>query len=970
MNIYNISARESFVDVLANHFLRLYQDKPEELSNILFLLPNRRACQSLAEAFVRIRGMQPTILPRIEPISDTQEEEVFLCGNSEILQKIAPGIDNTERTLIFTKLILQKNNSDLNDISLAQAYALAKNLADLIDTAQNEELNFSRLKNIVPEEYSEHWQQTLKLLEIITSYWPQILKDNGLSDPVERKKQLLKAELEYWQTKNQPQKIVIAGSTAAFPYLKEAVKTVAGLKGGEVYLYGLDKYCNDETWQSIDENHPQYELKALLDCLQIKRDDVENIGSNNISLREKLVSEIMRPALVSGGWRNLSEKEFPAETFENIHLINCDDVRQEAKAIALIMRETIEIPEKNIALVTSDRNLSRRVVSELKKWNINADDSAGQPLSLTHIGIYFRLIGEAITQNNISAKITLMKYPFVACGMNSGEFKQKVYRIEESLRKEEYLSAEQNCLLDSFTQRIRPLEDLYANPTVKLKEMLIAHLKVAESLADTDVKSGDKIIWKKDDGHAAAEFFADFINKSEKLGEINTNDYLPFLTTLLSEQNVRTRYGFHPRIKILGPIEARLTNYDRVIIGEANEGVWPKLPQADMWMSRSMKDSFGMSQAEKDIGIAAADFAHLLNMPEVYITRAQKADGAPTDKSRWWLRFETVLDAVYAHSDDSKKKYAFIYQQPYSGWAKNMERCAKYEFIKAPRPCPKVKYRPRRLSASQVEILMRDPYSIYAKKILRLQPLKPLDSPKEALDFGKIIHSMLEEFNTLYNGDDYPEYAAKQLLNIGLRKFDEAGIDDEVKTFWRQRLQAIADKVVSLEKENRTDIKKVHCETEGKMEFNGRAGAFLITATADRIDELKDGSLRIIDYKTGKARSKKEIEKVTAPQLPIEGMIAQEAGFENVPVGKVSGMQYWSFKGKSEKTDFEQSQNSIIKIKQVLQDLIDAFDDENRPYLAKPILGGSGQYGDYDHLSRLLEWSVKDDSENNGGSND
>ena len=340
MNIYNISAVESFVDVLANHFLRLYHNAPEELSNILFLLPNRRACQCLSEAFVRIRGMQPTILPRIEPISDMQEEEVFLCGNSEILQKITPSINNTERTLIFTKLILQKNNSDLNDISLTQAYALAKNLADLIDTAQNEELDFARLKDIVPEEYSEHWQQTLKLLEIITSYWPQILKDNGLSDPIERKKQLLKAELEYWQTKNQHQKVIIAGSTAAFPYLKEAVKTVAELKNGEVYLYGLDKYCDDETWQNIDENHPQYELKKLLDYLQIKRDDVKNIGNDDISLREKLVSEIMRPASVSGGWRNLSVREFPSESFENIHLINCDDVRQEAKTIALIMRET------------------------------------------------------------------------------------------------------------------------------------------------------------------------------------------------------------------------------------------------------------------------------------------------------------------------------------------------------------------------------------------------------------------------------------------------------------------------------------------------------------------------------------------------------------------------------------------------------------------------------------------------------
>lgn len=966
MNVYNISGNESFVDVLAGYFIKRYENKPEELSNILFLLPNRRSCQSLADAFVRYNGGKPTILPRMEPIAETDENEIFLGGGAEILPNLKPAIDSMERVFNFTKLIMHKNEYGVDDVSLAQAYALAQNLASFIDTVQNEELDFARLDNIVPDDYSDHWRKTLTLLKIITKYWPRILEENGYCDPMERRKQLLRAELDFWRTSSNRPKIVIAGSTAAFPVLKEMVKTVAEFPDGEVYLYGLDKYLDADSWKKIDENHPQYELKKLLDCLQMSRDEVVDIADKNISQREKLISEIMRPASTTGEWRKLSEKIFSADTFKDIHLINCDDMRHEAKTIAMIMRETLETEGKTVALVTVDRNLSRRVISELKKWKIDADDSAGQPLSLTHIGIYFRLIAEVIVQNTMAAKMALLKYPFTACGNNSADFKQKVYKLELALRNEEKLKAPQQALLDDFEKRLLPLKELYESPKVDLKRMLIAHIEVAQSLADTDTKTGDEIIWKNDDGNVAAEFFAALINKSDELGEIYANDYLPFLVTMMTEKNVRSRYGYHPRIKILGPIEARLTNYDRVIIGEANEGIWPQLPQTDMWMSRPMKTAFKMPQSERNIGVCAADFSHLLNAPEVYITRAQKVGGTPTDKSRWWLRFETVLEAIFGSEDEQKAKYAFIYQEPYSVWAKNLERCSNPCSIKAPHPRPEIKYRPRKLSASQVEILMRDPYSVYAKEILKLKPLKDLDREKEAFDFGIMVHKILEDFNNEYNGEYYPENAAELLMNAGLQELNN--ISEEVQAFWKPQLKAMIDMVVKKEREYRKSIAKVHSEVNGEMTFKGKAGDFLITAKADRVDETKDGCINILDYKTGKGRGDKEIKEATAPQLPVEALIAQKVGYEGVKRAKVAGMQYWALKDKSGKTDYEQSQEAISKIEVALQNLIDGFDNIERPYLAKPVKSKHGQYKDYDHLSRYLEWSVREenDEEDNG----
>ncbi|MBQ8481842.1 MAG: PD-(D/E)XK nuclease family protein [Alphaproteobacteria bacterium] len=963
MNVYNISGDKSFVDILAGYFLQRYENKPEELANILFLMPNRRSCQNLADAFVRYNGGKPTLLPRMEPIADADEDEIFLSGGAKILPLLKPAIDNMERSLDFTKLIMHKNKYGIDDVSLSQAYALAQNLASLMDTVQNEELNFADLDKIVPDNYSSHWQKTLTLLKIITEYWPRILEENGYCDPAERKKQLIRAELDFWRSSPNRPKIIIAGSTAAFPVLKEMVKTVAEFPDGEVYLYGVDKYLDADSWQKIDENHPQYELKELLDYLQLSRDCVIDIPDKDISNREKLISEIMRPASTTGEWRKLSEEMFPADTFKDIHLINCDDMRHEAKTIALIMRETLETEGKTVALVTVDRNLSRRVISELKKWNIDADDSAGQPLSLTHIGVYFRLVAEAIVQNNMTAKMALLKYPFTACGNDSINFKEKVYDLELALRKERKLTPVQQNLLDDFERRLLPLKELYDNPMVDLKKMLITHIEVAQSLSDTDIKTGDKIIWKGDDGYVAAEFFAEFINKSDKLGNIAANDYLPFLVTVMTEKNVRSRYGYHPRVKILGPIEARLTNYDRVIIGEANEDVWPKLPKADMWLSRPMKSDFKMPQAERSIGVSAADFAHLLNAPEVFVTRAQKVDGTPTDKSRWWLRMETVLDAIFGSDDEQKKKYAFIYREPYSQWAKNLERCDNPRPVKAPQPRPKLKYRPRKLTASQVEILMRDPYSVYAKEILKLEPLKKLDREKEVFDFGIMVHKVLEEFNKKYYGEYYPENAAEILMKSGMQKFAENNVSEEVQTFWKPQLKAMIDMVVGREAEYRHLITKVNSEVKGEMIFKAKGGDFLISAKADRIDKTKDGCINIIDYKTGKGRSDKELKEVTAPQLPVEAMIAQKVGFEDVEKAEVASMQYWALKDKSGKTDYDETQNAIDKIETALQKLIDGFDDEKRPYLAKPVSSKYGQYGDYDHLSRYLEWSVREDSE-------
>lgn len=969
VNIFNINAGASFVDVLAEKFLNEYQNKPEELAKVLFLLPNRRSCQSLSAAFVRQRGLNPTILPQILPIADVEEDEVFLTGQRDFLQELNPEISKTERVLIFTRLIMQKPAElGLGHLSLAQAYALAENLADLIDLAYNENLDFSRLQEIVPEEYAAHWQESLKLLTIITEFWPKILQERGVVDASFRRNQLLQAEINIWKTSQTKQKIVVAGTTAAFPLLKELVQTVASLPEGEVWLYGLDNSLDEKSWQKIDENHPQFELKELLDFLKIDRSSVINVPQKIFSPRERLVSEVMRPATGSGEWRKLSTSPLPEEAFTGIKLVNCDDIRQEAQAIALLIRHTLETPEKTAALVTLDRNLARRVVSELKKWNIIADDSAGQPLGLTPIGIYLRLIMNVVESDFSQVSLlSLLKHPFMACGQKRRDFNQQVRNLELSWRKKEELSLAQSEFLNRIKEVFQPLTKLYKQTEVGLKEMLVCHILVAEKLANTDVKSGGRIIWKNFSGSSATKFINDILPYSGLLQHISPKDYLPLLESLFSEQNVRVQFGMHPRVKILGPIEARLTQFDVTIIGEVNEGTWPKLPTADLWMSRPMKKNFGFPLPERSIGVMAADFAHLLNSEEVYLTRADRVDGTPTNKSRWWLRLETVLAANFGDKKEDKAKYAFLYDNKYSLWAKYWERAEIQKRISSPEPRPAVNLRPRKLSAVNFEMLMRDPYTIFAKYILNLYPLANLDEDAMLQDYGNIVHKVIEKFNNKYETGDYPENAVEELLALGEKEFAENNINADIKAFWWPRFVKTINWLADTENIYRGEISKVHNEVTGSFDFCSAGGKFTITAKADRIDETKDGYLNILDYKTGRARTSSEIASGMAPQLPIEGLIAENGGFAGIPAKKVSTLRYWKLGDKEIIGNEQQSRDGIERTEERVKTLISLFDFETTPYLAKPNPHDAPEYSDYDHLSRYLEWSVRDDNAGENG---
>jgi len=963
-NIYNIPLSCSFWDTLAKIYLDKYQDKLLELASVLFLVPNRRSCQILNLAFVRQQGLKPAVLPQIVPIAEIDDDDLFFSSFDwqTCLPEEESVISKEERLFLFARMIMSKpNDFGLKQISLAQAVNLSLDLANLIDTACNLELSFDKLHDLVPEKYATHWQETLKLLKIITEFWPQILKDRHAIDLCDLKKKLLYQQALLWQKENSPRDIVAAGITASFPAIVNLLKIISDLPNGKIYFSGVDTHADDTYWLNVDESHPQFELKELLSLLELDRHKISSICESVDLPKEEFISEIMRPASVSDAWQKLSLKAHLHSAFEGMHLIETKTQRDEALSIALKMREILNQPEKTAALITYDRNLARRVAVELARFNIEIDDSAGLPLSLSPIGIFLRLIAEAAQDMSSDTKfISILKNPFTHFHHSTADFRKKAYDYELFLRQKNSTLSVTDDL--SFIQEIKdkfiPLKELLQSSEVSLEDILKKHIELAEELACSNDTLGEIFLWRGDAGKTAVNLLTKLFNSASSLGKIAGRDYLPLFCELMSLESVRSSYGTHPRLSILGPIEAHLCRFDYVILGEINEGIWPKPAQADMWMSRPMKKDFGFNLPEKNIGIMAADLCGFLASPNVILTRAERVDGVPMKKSRWLLRLETVLRALGHDVEEIKDDNISLLAQ-------KLDIPTDYLSISAPEPCPPVSARPRKLSASAVDLLISDPYAVYAKYILRLYPLDNLDVPPDQRDYGTLIHSVIEEFNNIYSRS-LPSNALDILINLGEQHFNKAHLQSELKAFWWPKFVNTA--IAFIAQDNRDNVLKINNEVTGEIEYQTARGNFKFTAKADRIDILKDGSISIIDYKTGKIPSKKQIMSGHALQLLLEGLIASKGCFENISSAPLNKLTYWHLGSEITPQNLlfiDPKENDVLdKCEDYLLKLISAFDFDTTPYHSHPTPKYVSKNRDYEHLARVKEWSVQESEGN------
>ncbi len=1038
-NVCSIAPGAPFLATFARALMdgRIVEDFPDardptSLAQATIYVPTRRAARALALELAQIANSDVVILPRIVPLGVMEGVENDLLFDAStpdselarLLGEDVPGaVPDMQRRLTLTQLVhawskqvrnaIQSVGPDgkitaredepmLVAVAPAHAFHLAGDLSALIDEMIIEDVDWSRLNDLAPEGLAKYWGITLEFLKIATREWPKYLEGLGLTDKAARQMALISRRVAQIEAGASPGVEIVAGSTGANVATAHLMAAIARSPRGAIVLPGLDKSLDDESWSAIAgersdpaSGHPQGAFRRLLPLVGLNREDVRELGAaaQDISPRMTLVCEAMRPAETTerwSAWRRGKSDAAIKDALHGVAIIEAADEREEALAIAIALREAIEQPHVTAALITPDRNLARRVRGELQRWNIELDDSGGDPLANASLGVLARLALDCAQPSCASAPIlALLRHPLVRLGFPAAVIGHRVSDAELGL-----LRGSQPDLSDPVTlaheTHERVSKDWRVHPTIRgLTESdwegvgeLLARLQSALQPLRSISESGPGAqvrTWVEAHGASVRALLAQAPGENshaiedlpilslllEELaragdfeGGLGAEDYAVFFQTAARETTVRRQRAHHPRIKSLGLLEARLMSSDIVVLAGLDEAVWPPAAKTDSFLSRPMRAELGLSAPERRIGQTAHDFVQAFGAARVFLTRAKKRAGAPTTPSRFLQRLGAVAGEPLNACKTEGARYLAL--------AQALDALSDLKPVSRPEPKPPVEIRPKQLSVTRIETLRRDPYAIYAERILKLKPLDGLDEDETAQGFGTRMHEALARFQK-DNPNGAGVNARKDLLAIAAEVFDDLRNDPEFEAFKWPRIEAICEAWLGWDAKRRPNIARVQIEESAALELKlADESVFMLSATADRIEKLADGTYVVIDYKTGTPPSRKMVAAGFAPQLTLEAEMIRLGAFGGVEGGaKVSDALYVKLggaEGVEDKDIIDTSKGKSVadlgaEHMEGLLLLLEQFRDPQFPYAPRPYPQFESKSTTYDHLSRYREWS-------------
>jgi ATP-dependent helicase/nuclease subunit B len=953
---HTISAVAPFAATLADWVTTHYGSDGVEFSRAVILLPNRRACQTLQAAFLERAGGKPMLLPRIQPIGDLNEEDAGFFAFADTGTELPNAVSPVKRHLLLTQLVMEYEKVRRGHMYHAeQAAELAARLATFLDEVDRERLTLDRLENLVPEELAAHWQQTLHFLKIISVHWPAILQSGNSMDAAKRRERLLSSIASYWRASPPDFPVIAAGSTGSQPATAELLATIAHLPQGSVILSGLDLHMPDEEWKQLQETHPQYGMKQLLAHLKVARNSVTHLENSTKINADTGLQLIFQPPQATTQWINL---KLANTLFANLSLLTADTQLDEARMIAIALRETLETPGKTAALVTPDRALARMVIAQMRRFDIAVDDSAGTPLSETPAGSFLRLIANCVASAAAPVDLlALLRHPLSGAGYDTAECRELSRRLERELlrgvRHESGIEALCKATniptvkhwLSQIANQCRQFSEYFVQKKpVALSALLSAHIQFAEWLASTDREEGLTRLWQAEEGNALALHLNEIMTQADILQQIDPMNYPALFNVLLRTQVFRPKYGTHPRLHILSPMEARMQSFDRIILGELSEDVWPMHVTADPWMSKPMRAAFGLPSHERSIGQSALDVYILSHAPEVIWTRSRKIESSPSIPSRWWIRLETLVrnkapDVFERMTIDTGFEQAkAMHDAPIS-----------VPPLSPPNPVPPLEARPSQLSVTAIDAWIRDPYIIYAKYILKLRPLEDLDQDPDAADFGIIVHRALEQFVKRYP-HTVPDRAYEVLLECGKDAFSEFIDRPAVACLWWPRFASMAEWVIEQEILQRETASHVYSEVTGSWDFPVDSKPFTLTTRIDRLTIENDGRFSLADYKTGTIPDESD-------QLALEALIVQEGKLDIPVTANDSGIHaFWKLSGNASNCEIAPVESNLQEVRTRLEQLIRSYRNPMQGYGAQTDPTQKLRHNDYAHLTRRQEW--------------
>ncbi|BAK66139.1 double-strand break repair protein AddB [Sphingobium sp. SYK-6] len=985
--LYTIPAHRAFSDALAAGLLARHgrEGGGLRLARGIILLPNNRAVRAVRDAFVRASG-SGLLLPRLVPVGDVDLDQTLGNALAPLGADAAlpPAIGSTERLMMLARLVREQRAKAGERIEMGEAWRLAAALARTLDQLIVERKAPSDLKALEPDDLSSHWRSAFGAFEELMAAWQQALALRGCIDMAERRNRLLDHVAGRWRLAPPDRFVVAAGIVTSAPAVAGLLRVVSDLPDGMVVLPDLDLNLTPEQWDAIgpvmapepgrertvppQETHPQFALKLMLERMGVHRDEVAlwRWGSEHDAraARGRAISNAMLPALLTGGWPKVPRGE---RALRDVRAIEAASPAEEAQAIAIALREAVETPGRTAALVTPDRALATRVSAHLRRWGIEADDSAGRPLAQLPPGTLLLALAQAGAERFAPvALLALLKHPLVMAGEGRLAWLEQVRRLDLLLRGPRPpagldgvagLLAEEGGRREPLRAALRPWWPGVAAMLGGIETAFAAERPLPDLFAAlrgaASALTGERV-WSGHQGHSAARLIAD-AEAAAPHGPPTADPagFVSMLAQIMTAEAVRPPQGGHPRVQILGLLEARLQQADLMILAGLNEGVWPGLPSPDPWLAPRIRHALGLPGLDYRIGLSAHDFANGLGAPQVILSRARRDSSAPTVASRFWLRLKAMTGERWVE-DNRLIALARMIDRPVQA----------APATPVPAPCPPVEVRPKEIAVTDVDRLRADPYAFYAARILRLSPLEPVDADPGPAWRGTRAHDVLQRWMEEGSGDPARLAALAQDMIAG------AAAHPLLRALWQPRLLAgldwVAAEVAAQRETGRTIL---FGERWGKIE----RGGVVLRGKPDRMDRLADGALAVVDYKSGATASVRQVEAGYSLQLGLLGLIAREGGFEEaagvVRGTPVSAFEYWKL-GKSAKgafgykrplTDPRGTHRRIVT--DAFLPMVERFFDEaaarwltgGEPFTARPH-SDAPVFTDYDQLMRLDEW--------------
>ena len=981
---------------------------PLALAKTTIYVPTRRAGRALATELARHSGRDAALLPKILPLGALDGDSGEAGFDNPLDPDLPRAAGDIERRMLLGELILawaknlknaiisidadgnvtQAPETMLVATRPADAWRLSGELAALIDEMIIEGVAWKGIEALGGD-YDDYWRITLQFLDIAIKVWPAMQQEGGFVDAAARQQALIARAVA--RVAETPDPVIALGSTGSNIATAQLLAAIARAPRGAVVLPGLDRDLDALSFallRASDEpiaTHPQAFLARLIETLALKREAVQPLGAPTpiLRAREKFISEAFRPADTTDLWTAWRAQAPDIEPpLRDVSLIEAADEREEALSIALCLRAALEEPDKTAALVTPDRALAERVRAELLRWDVQIDDSGGAPLAAAPAGVLARLILLALSEEAGDCAALLAHReatlglgaegrrlaPLFELGVLRSGAKETLWRDrvapERKAAQDKYAHPRQKEIgetdwraLEAFAEKLdtalAPLRAL--NGAEQPLKPWLAALRAALGC----IVAGDPAqIPGGADGEALAALFDELEQAANATFQFHAESFAAFFDALIGERVVRGAADAHPRLKILGLLEARLIHADLLVLGGLDETVWPPQGASDSFLNRPMRAQLGLSSPDRRLGQTAHDFCQAFGAPEVVLTRAKKRGGAPTTPSRFLQRMEALAGA---------ENFAPLRARggQWLAWARTIdETLNKPKPLRRPAPCPELALRPDRLSVTQIETLRRDPYAVYAEHVLKLKALPGLDEDLGASEIGQALHAALEDFCRAFPSGPLPGDAREKLVALAREKLAAFSGDPEFESFRWPRLLRGLDAFLAYEAQRRPEIDRILVEAKGALVLTLDDGSiFTLTGRADRIELLKSGGAALVDYKSGEIPSNSQVAAGFAPQLTLEGAMLKEGGFADVGPRKAETAFYVPIGGAQDKArevrDKETSFPELVaEHEKELRDLLNQFRDPKQTYPARPFPQFAKKYNDYDHLARTREWAA------------